>query len=249
MKTEFTIVLNELFRASGKGYKDVETDLGFSERTFRRWLSGDTEPTISVFYKVVEYFGGNKKDVQARIGMAALDEWEKAGFKNAKELMEEHAIEKARIHQNYETRIITLVEQSDKRQKAFEDALTLIREQADNAQKAFTEALTVIGEQYRANADYLIGVIRDNEEYIRDLLAKTEHSNAIAIAEQKRAEDAENRAKIADERADSAEKENRTTRKKMYMLFSGMLVLVILLVVLLALGIVLDLPTLGMGNG
>lgn len=235
MKTEFTIVLNELFRASGKNYKDVESDLGFSERTFRRWLSGDTEPTISVFYKVVEYFGGNKKDVQARIGMAALDEWEKSGFKNAKELMEEHAAEKAKIHQNYETKIVTLVEQSDKRQKAFEEALNLIGEQADKNREAFTDALKLISDQYRTNADYLTGVIKDNEAYIRDLLAKTEHANSIAMSEKKRAEEAEKRIEELD--------------KRRHHMFWGMLALVLLLVILLTLGIVLDLPLIGMGNG
>lgn len=216
MKTEFTIVLNELFRASGKGYKDVEADLGYSERTFRRWLGGDTEPTISVFYKVVEYFGGNKKDVQARIGMAALDEWEKSGFKNAKELMDEHAAEKARIHANYEEKINALVAQSDKRQDAF------------------TVALTQIGEQYRKNADYLTGVIRDNEGYIRDLLAKTEHANAMAVAEQKRAEAAERKIDLLD--------------KRRLQVFWSMLCVIILLLLVIVISVVFDIPAFNWGN-
>lgn len=216
MKTEFTIILNELFKTSDKGYKDVENDLGYSERTFRRWLGGDTEPTISVFYKVVEYLGGNKKEVQARIGMAALDEWEKSGFKNAKELMEEHAAEKARIHANYEEKINVLVMQSDKRQEAF------------------NIALTQIGEQYRKNADYLTGTIRDNEAYIRDLLAKTEHSNAIAIAAQKRAEEAEKRADSLD--------------KRRYHVFWSMMVLVLMLAGVIVASMLLNLPSMGWGN-
>ena len=216
MKTEFTIILNELFKASGKGYKDVDNDLGYSERTFRRWLGGETEPTISMFYKVVEYLGGNKKDVQARIGMAALDEWEKSGFKNAKELMEEHAIEKARIHKNYEDKITLLVEQSDKRQKAFTDTLTLI------------------SDQYRKNVEFLTKTLREDEEYMRDLLAKTEHSNAIALSEQRRAEEAEKRADNLD--------------KRRYHVFWSMMVLVLMLAGVIVASMLLNLPSMGWGN-
>lgn len=213
-------------------YEDMESRTNMSKSKLQRIFTGQTDPTVSDLEIIVEKgLQSSLVELYALIGKQEMEASEELDYKGAHALMEEFAREKAQINESYKVNIEHLMQKSDERQEAF------------------TKALTVIGEQYRANADYLTGVIRDNEGYIRDLLAKTEHSNAIAIAEQKRAEDAENRAKIADERADSAEKENRTTRKKMYMLFSGMLVLVILLVVLLALGIVLDLPTLGMGNG
>ena len=238
MREIMLTALTERKDKTGVSYERISNRIEQKRGTYisvsklQRIFTGQSDPTVQDFEMIAEDgLEMNLFELYAKIGKQELEASEEVDYKGAHALLEDFAAEKAMIHANYKTNIEHLMAKSDERQKAFTDALNLI------------------GDQYKKNADYLTGIIRDNEAYIRDLLAKTEHSNAISLAAQKRAEEAEKRADEANERADAAELENRTTRKKMYMLFSGMLFLVVFVVVLLALGIVLDLPTLGMGNG
>lgn len=102
-------------------------------------------------------------------------------------------------------------------------------------QEAFSAGLKQLEERYTANATYLTGLVGKLEASNADLSARAVKATDLALAAQKRAEASEKRADELDRRR--------------YQVFWGMLGLVILLVVLLALGVVLDLPLIGMGNG
>lgn len=239
MKNEFTAVLNDLFKASDKNFKDVEADLGYSERTFRRWLSGDTEPTISVFYKVVEYFGGNRKDVQARIGMKALEEWEKLGYKNAKELIDDFNIEHAKMEEAHQ------LEKKIMRE-SHEESKRLMREE-HAAQIEKLKALRLeLQEQFQQNTNLLTERYNANSKFLTEHVAKIERLNDQLT---KRAAQAEEIAQAAQSRAARAEKRIDDLDKHRHHVFWGMMTLVIILLALLVLGVILDLPMLGMGNG
>ena len=241
MKTEFTIILNELFKASGKTYKDVDADLGHlgcSETTFRRWLSGKTEPTISTFYKVVEYFGGNKKDVQARIGMAALDEWEQSGYKNARELMEEFNAERAKLHEAHQK------EKEQMRESHEASKATMREEHAAQIEKlkslrlelqeVFQNNIQILSGQYQKNVEYLTNHLNRVERLNDDLSARAVKAADLALAAQKRAEAAEKRADELD--------------KRRHQVFWGMFALVIILLGIVVASIVFDIPALNWQN-
>lgn len=229
------IYLNYLTKnkdAKKLAYDVLEEKTNISRSKLHRIFTGQLDVTVADLEVIVEKgFGESTDELYAQMGRQEFRDSKDFDYKGAKELLSDFNAEKAQIREEYEKRIAQSIEAREE------------------AQLSFNLALAQIGDQYRRNADYLTGIINDNEAYIRDLLAKTEQANTIATAAQKHAEEAEDRAKIADGRADSAELENRTTRKKMYMLFSGMLFLLVFVVILFALGIVLDLPLLGMGNG
>lgn len=241
MKTEFTFILNELFKASGKTYKDVDTDLGHlgcSETTFRRWLSGKTEPTISAFYKVVEYFGGNKKDVQARIGMAALDEWERSGYKNAKELMEEFAAERAQINEAHQL-------EKKMMRESHEESKRLMREE-HAAQIEKLKALRIeLQELFQQNTNLLTERYNANSKYLTEHVAKIERLNDQLT---ERAAKAEEIAQAAQERAAKAEKRIDDLDRRRHHVFWGMLLLVIILLVIITMSFVMNIPAIGWGN-
>lgn len=205
-------------------YEDMAEKANMSKSKLQRIFTNQVDPTISDLEDIVEKaLGASMLELYAIIGEQELNDSEVLGYKGAKELMADFAAEKKQIRAEYQTRIDQLVATSDERQKAF------------------TIALEQIGGQYRTNADYLTGTIKDNEKYIRDLLAQTERANVIAAAAQKQADESE-------KRADSAELENRTTRKKMYALFAGMLAILIIVVSFTIFLIVADVPYLGGGN-
>ena len=198
-------------------YDDLVPRTSMSKSKIQRIFTGQTEPTVSDLEIIVEKgLGANIKELYALVGESELKASEDVDYKGAQALMDEFAAEKARIHTNYETKIETLVAQSDKRQQAF------------------TDALAQIGEQYRKNADCLTGIIRDNEAYIRDLLAKTEHANSIAISEKERAETAEKRVIELD--------------KRRYQVFWSMLGVIVLLLFIIVISIVFDIPAFNWGN-
>ena len=238
MKNEFTAVLNDLFKASDKNFKDVEADLGYSERTFRRWLSGDTEPTISVFYKVVEYFGGNRKDVQARIGMKALEEWEKTGYKNAKELIDDFNIERTKIEEAHqlEKKIMRESHEESKRLMREEHAAQIEKLKALRVelQELFQQNITLLTERYNANSKYL-----------------TEHASKIERLNDQlteRAAKAEEIAQAAQARAARAEKRIDDLDKRRHHVFWGMLAVILILIGVIIVSFVINVPAIGWGN-
>lgn len=105
----------------------------------------------------------------------------------------------------------------------------------DDRQKAFALALKQLEERYNANAEYLVKTVEKLEARNKELALRVAKEADVAHAAQKRAEEAETRCETLD--------------KRRHHMFWGMLAMVLLLVILLTLGVVLDLPLIGMGNG
>ncbi len=205
-------------------YDVLEEKTNISRSKLQRIFTGQLDVTVSDLETIVEKgFEESTDELYAQMGKQEFRDSKEVDYKGAKELLSDFNAEKAQIREEYEKRIGQSI-------KAREDTQT-----------AFSSALETLGDQYRKNADYLTGIIKDNEAYIRDLLSQTERANVIAAAAQKRAEE-------SDERADAAELENRTTRKKMYKLFAGMLAILIVVLGFLMFIIIADVPHLGGGN-
>lgn len=231
MKEIYLNYLTQKKDAKKLAYDVLEERTNISRSKLQRIFTGQLDVTVSDLETIVEKgFEESTDELYAQMGKQEFRDSKEFDYKGAKELLSDFNAEKAQIREEYEKRIGQSI-------KAREET-----------QAAFTSALETLGDQYRKNADYLTGIIKDNEAYIRDLLAQTERAGAIAAAAQKRAEEAEARAKIADERTDSSELENRTTRKKMYKLFAGMLAILIAIFGFLMFIIIADVPYLGGGN-
>lgn len=232
MKEIYLNYLTQRKDAKKLAYDVLEKRTNISRSKLQRIFTGQLDVTISDLEVIVEKgFEERTDELYAQMGRQEFRDSKDFDYKGAKELLSDFNAEKAQIREEYEKRIAQSIEAREE------------------AQLSFNLALAQIGDQYRKNADYLTGIINDNEAYIRDLLAKTEQANTIATAAQKHAEEAEDRAKNADGRADSAELENRTTRKKMYKLFFAMLVLLIAVFGILMFVIIADVPQIGGGNG
>ena len=224
MKEIYLNYLTQKKDAKKLAYDVLEERTNISRSKLQRIFTGQLDVTVSDLETIVEKgFDESTDELYAQMGKQEFRDSKEVDYKGAKELLSDFNAEKAQIREEYEKRIGQSI-------KAREDTQT-----------AFSSALETLGDQYRKNADYLTGIIKDNEAYIRDLLAQTADANAIAAAAQKRSEEADNRA-------DSAELENRTTRKKMYKLFAGMLAILIAIFGFLMFIIIADVPYLGGGN-
>lgn len=112
--------------------------------------------------------------------------------------------------------------------KEYEERIARSEQARIDAQVSFDTALASLQEQYNNMAKYLTTLVGKAEEQSRILSA--------------RAARAEETAANAERRADDHERAHRHN-------FWAMLGLVVIMMCLLVLGIVLDLPTLGLGNG
>lgn len=198
-------------------YDEMEKTANMSKSKLQRIFTGQVDPTVSDLETIVEKsLGASLTELYALIGKKEFMDSEEIDYKGAKELLADFSAEKAQIRAEYQARIDQLVATSDERQKAF------------------SLALDQMGTQYRKNADYLVGVINDNEAYIRDLLAKNEAANRIASE--------------AQEQAKKAQTSVDTLDKSRHQVFWSMLLLVFVLLGIIIASIVLNIPAIGWGN-
>ena len=122
----------------------------------------------------------------------------------------------------------TFSEEKAQLRKEYEERIIRAEQAREDAQESFDAAINALQTQYTNTAEYLTGLVTKAEE----------HSRALAA----RAARAEERAESAERRADDHERAHRHN-------FWAMLGLVVIMMCLLVLGIVLDLPMLGLGNG
>lgn len=217
MKEIYLNYLTEKKDAKKLAYDVLEERTNISRAKLQRIFTGQVDVTVSDLETIVEKgFDESTDDLYARMGKQEFWDAKEFDYKGAKELISDFNAEKAQIREEYEN----LIGQSI---KAREDAQT-----------AFSSALETIGDQYRKNADYLTGIIKDNESYIRDLLVQTADANAIAASAQKRAED--------------AEKDRESSDKRRHQVFWCMILLVFALLGIIIASFVLNIPAVGWGN-
>lgn len=217
MRETYLNFLTQKKDAKRLSYDEMEKTSNMSKSKLQRIFTGQVDPTVSDLETIVEKsLGASLTELYALIGKKEFRDSEEIDYKGAKELVADFSAEKAQIRAEYQTRIDQLVATSDERQKAF------------------TLALDQMGTQYRKNADYLVGVINDNEAYIRDLLAKNEAANRIAT-------EAQEQAKKAQTRIDNLD-------KRRHQVFWSMLLLVFVLLGIIIASVVLNIPAIGWGN-
>lgn len=195
--------------------KHPEQSISIS-KLHRIFTDENSKVSLEEVIMLAEAFNSDPNELLALIGGREYVASEKVDYKGAEALLHDFSIEKAQIRQEYELRIGQSI-------KAREDT-----------QLAFNTALTQIGEQYRKNADYLTGIIKDNEAYIRDLLVKTEHANSIAASALKRAEE--------------AEKSREKIDKRRHQVFWCMIIIVFSLLGIILASFILNIPSIGWGN-
>lgn len=208
---------------TGISYERISTrieqkrNVSLSVSKLQRIFTGQQEPSVLDFEMIIE--DGLEMDlmsVYAKMGRQEFKDSEQVDYKGAKELIADFNTEKAQIREEYETRIAQSI-------KAREET-----------QLSFNLALAQIGDQYQKNAEYLNGIITDNEAYIRDLLAQTEKANSIAEAAQKRAEE--------------AEKSRNDIDGRRHQVFWGMLSVILVLLGIIIASFILNIPAIGWGN-
>lgn len=217
MKEIYLNYLTEKKDTKKLAYDVLEERTNISRAKLQRIFTGQVDVTVPDLETIVEKgFNESTDELYARMGKREFRDSKEVDYKGAKELLSDFNAEKAQIREEYEKRIGQSI-------KAREDTQT-----------AFSSALETLGDQYRKNADYLTGIIKDNEAYIRDLLSQTERAGAIAAAAQKRAEE--------------AEKTREDIEKRRHHVFLGMLFIVVVLLAALLFIIIADVPQIGGGN-
>lgn len=217
MKDIYLNYLTQKKDAKKLSYDDLVVRTNISKSKLQRIFTGQIEVTVADLELIVEKgFNEGTDELYAKMGKQEFRDSAGVDYKGAQALLADFNAEKAQIREEYENRIGQSI-------KAREDT-----------QQAFSSALETLGDQYRKNADYLTGIIKDNEAYIRDLLAKTERANMIASSAQKRAEE--------------AEKARESIDKRRHQVFWCMIILVFCLLGVIIASFVLNIPTIGWGN-
>lgn len=198
-------------------YEEMETATHMSKSKLQRIFTGQVDATVDDLEIIVEKgLRSSMAELYALIGEQEMKYSENLDYKGARALIEDFNEEKRQIRLEYQSRIDQLVADGDERQKAF------------------TVALDQLGAQYRKNADFLTGIIKDNENYIRDLLVRTEQANGIAQAAQARAARAEKRIDNLD--------------KRRHHVFWVMLSVVLILTGVIIASFGINIPAIGWGN-
>lgn len=217
MKDIYLNYLTQRKDAKKLSYDVLEDRTNISKSKLQRIFTGQIDVTIADLETIVEKgFDESTDGLYAQMGRQEFADSQNVDYKGARELLKSFADEKAQIRSEYETRIGQSI-------KAREDT-----------QQAFSSALETLGDQYRKNADYLTGIIRDNELYIQDLLGQTAEANAIASAAQKRAEE--------------AEKARENVDKRRHQVFWGMFAIVCFLFCVIVASVLINVPAVGWGN-
>ena len=126
MKAQVLEKLNEYKRKSGKSLEAVHESLGYATSTVQRWLKGESNPDMEQLEALVEFFGGNMKDLYAAVGKQELAATQSIGYQGA-EVMVEH----------YEQRL-----------KAKDEKYELLKDHHD-------QRIKEINDNHRLSVDYL----------------------------------------------------------------------------------------------
>lgn len=224
MKELYLDYLAQKKDAKKLAYDVLEERTNISRSKLQRIFTGQLDVTVADLEIIVEKgFEESTVELYAQMGKREFADSEDVDYKGAKELIADFNAEKEQIRQEYDLRINQSI-------KAREDA-----------QRTFDTMLSHVEEQYRKNANYLIDLVKRSEKLNAQLTER-------AVRAENEASQANRRAGESDARADSAELENRSTRKKMYKLFSGMLAVILILLSFTIFLIVADVPHLGGGN-
>lgn len=94
MKKIYTDYLLKLKDAAKVSFDTMQDALGISASTLCRYFKGDAAPTVDTLERIVEYLGGNMRDLYARAGEQEMKDSEQVDYKGATALLNDfHHIE------------------------------------------------------------------------------------------------------------------------------------------------------------
>lgn len=227
MKTKYAAILTNLYNNCGKTVQELDAETGYAAVTIRRWMKGETKIPIDAFYELVEAMGGSRRDAQAEIGTFAMEEWEKAGYKNPKELIDEFAVERA-------TMIAAHTAEKEQMRQDHAQQIEKLKSLRLEVQAEFRSTVQLLTDRYEENSRYLIGQMEKTER-LNDQMTQR------ATAAEHIAQEAQKRATIAEKRADDLD-------KRRHHVFWAMFVLVFILMGVIVASMVIDVPFMGWGN-
>lgn len=151
MKTQILEKLNDLKNKSGKSYEDVHEDLGFATSTVHRWHKGESTPDIDDLTTLVEYYGGNMRDLFAAVGQQEMTATQSIGYQGADVMVEHYEARLAAKDEKYnilqahhEQRILEINENHAKSVSYLMDEIKRLRGERDSARET---SLAVVGKK------------------------------------------------------------------------------------------------------
>ena len=151
MKTQILEKLNDLKNKSGKSYEDVHEDLGFATSTVHRWHKGESTPDIDDLTTLVEYYGGNMRDLFAAVGQQEMTATQSIGYQGADVMVEHYEARLAAKDEKYnvlqahhEQRILEINESHAKSVSYLMDEIKRLRGERDSARET---SLAVVGKK------------------------------------------------------------------------------------------------------
>lgn len=153
MKTQILEKLNDLKNKSGKSYEDVHEDLGFATSTVHRWHKGESTPDIDDLTTLVEYYGGNMRDLFAAVGQQEMTATQTIGYQGAEVMVQHYEArltakdEKYNVLQaHHEQRILEINENHSRVVGYLKEEIERLRGERDSARGT---SLEVVGKKHR----------------------------------------------------------------------------------------------------
>lgn len=90
MKAQILERLNDLKSKSGKSYEDVHDTLGYAASTVHRWHRGESNPDMDQLTALVEFYGGEMRDLYADVGKQEMTATQDIGYQGAVAMVEHY---------------------------------------------------------------------------------------------------------------------------------------------------------------
>lgn len=143
MKAQILEKLNDLKSKSGKSYEDVHETLGYATSTVHRWHRGESNPDMDQLTALVEFYGGEMRDLYADVGKQEMTATQDIGYQGAVAMVE-----------HYEARLKAKDDQQMMLQSHYDKVVSYLKEQVETMQKERKENHDELDKQ-RNRADEL----------------------------------------------------------------------------------------------
>lgn len=142
MKTQILEKLNDLKIKSGKSFEDVHDALGFAASTVHRWHKGESNPDMDQLTSLVEFYGGDMKDLYADVGKQEMTATQDKGYQGADAMVEHYEARLAakdaicaQLQEHHKQRIEEINDHHEKSVEYLKDEIKRLREERDSARK------------------------------------------------------------------------------------------------------------------
>lgn len=166
--TDYLIRLKEIAKVS---FETMQDALGISASTLCRYFKGDAEPTVDTLERIVEYLGGNMRDLYAQIGEQEMKDSEKVDYKGATALLEDLHRHEAMYKEHCDLRVAHAEELYKHLQDSFDASIATL-------ERSHAAALLKRDETYDRTAKYLKEQVLDLKQDNKNLLERASKAEA-----------------------------------------------------------------------